>query len=576
MPSLPMTKSAAQELLNQYGSQIDAVATEDIINNIVNRLEEQAKELEDIATTAYMSLGCRSGNLEQMEAELNQRLEILQKETFNLNGPALQESLLKDFYEAKTFKYDRQKDYEQFLRYIESQLDASMQKSLPNIASAAVQALLGKGGTTLDISGGATGMMRNEQGRFVTKFSEVFSELGDKLVTPFNDYFNKHKNEIQNPSVQLSSSYNGFSIKASWEDLPVESFLKMTNYNNKNERDRFFKDNPLLKKQILERYKQKIIDSCNVSRKDYLREALDEVMFAKNEVGNDIDAFFGLTGANLIGRLGEVQALYYLKVLTGNGISGYSQWIGGKGNPHADEMLTTLFGSFGIQVKNTTAGTGDIQIDFQGFNISQSGKKNKIEAVMDDKKIPSLLKYSNTDEAVKALRSASGELFGSGGGLLGPGGILPGRYDLLDAMQTILGMYTFNIGYLWHNDNTKPRFYAHSNSDFADIRTQIENLTQKANQLMSLMAAATMYMQTGFSSHGESNAVYLVGGTMLISAASILKQIATEVRANVDYLASSYRMSVGGGTTIVEVLNNKKKISAIDFSLKSSYTFIKP
>ena len=568
MPSLPMTKSAAQELLNQYGSQIDAVATEEIINSIVNRLEEQAKELEDIATTAYMSLGCKSGTLEQMEAELNERLQVLQKETFSLNGPALQEGLLKDFYEAKTFKYDRQKDYEQFLRYIESQLNTTVEKSLSNIASAAVQALLGERGTTLDISGGATGMMRNEQGKFVTKFSEVFSELGNKLINPFNKYFNDHKNEIQNTKIQLTSSYNGFNIQASWEDLPVESFLKMTNYNNKKERDRFFEAYPLLKKEILEKYKQKIIDSCNVSRKDYFEEALDEVMFSKDAVGKDIDAFFGLTGANLIGRLGEVQALYYLKVLTGDGISGYSQWIGGKGNPHADEMLTTLFGSFGIQVKNTTAGMGDAQIDFQGFNISQSGSKNKIEAVMDNQKIPSLLKYKNTGDAVKALRLASGELFGSGG-------ILPGQYDLLDAMQTILGMYTFNIEYLWHNDGTKPRFYAHSNLDFADVRAQIENLTQKANQLMSLMAATTMYMQAGFSSHGESNAVYLIGGTMLVSAASILKQIATEVRANVDYLASSYRMSVGGGTTIVEVLNNKKRISAIDFSLRSSYTFTK-
>ena len=278
MPSLPMTKSAAQELLSQYGSQIDAAATEDIINNIVNRLEEQAKELEDIAKTAYISLGCRSGSLEQMEAELNERLEILQKETFNLNGQALQEDLLKDFYEAKTFKYDRQKDYEQFLRYIESQLDASVERNLQNIASAAVGALLGEGGTfKLDTSGGAAGMVRGAGGKFATKFREVFSELGNRLTTPFNDYFNKHKDEIQKSSVQLSSSYNGFNIKASWEELPVESFLKMTNYNNKNERDRFFRDNPLLKQQILEKYKQKIIDSCNVSRKDYLREALDEI-----------------------------------------------------------------------------------------------------------------------------------------------------------------------------------------------------------------------------------------------------------------------------------------------------------
>jgi len=34
-------------------------------------------------------------------------------------------------------------------------------------------------------------------------------------------------------------------------------------------------------------------------------------------------------------------------------------------------------------------------------------------------------------------------------------------------------------------------------------------------------------------------------------------------------------MSVGGGTTIVDVLNNSKKISSINFALQSSYTFTK-
>jgi len=29
-------------------------------------------------------------------------------------------------------------------------------------------------------------------------------------------------------------------------------------------------------------------------------------MFATDSVGRDVDAFFGLTGANLIGRLGEI------------------------------------------------------------------------------------------------------------------------------------------------------------------------------------------------------------------------------------------------------------------------------
>jgi len=40
---------------------------------------------------------------------------------------------------------------------------------------------------------------------------------------------------------------------------------------------------------------------------------------------------------------------------------------------------------------------------------------------------------------------------------------------------------------------------------------------------MSLMAAATMYMQTGLYTYGNANTIYIVGGTTIISAASILK-----------------------------------------------------
>jgi hypothetical protein len=42
-------------------------------------------------------------------------------------------------------------------------------------------------------------------------------------------------------------------------------------------------------------------------------------------------------------------------------------------------------------------------------------------------------------------------------------------------------MYTFNIEYYWHNDDTKPRFYATTNPDFSEVRGRIEELTTKAN-----------------------------------------------------------------------------------------------
>jgi len=72
--------------------------------------------------------------------------------------------------------------------------------------------------------------------------------------------------------------------------------------------------------------------------------------------------------------------------------------------------------------------------------------------------------------------------------------VLPGQFNLIEAFETILGMHTFNIEYLWHTDGTKPKYYAHSNPEFSDVRAQIESLASQANKIMSLMAAAVMYM----------------------------------------------------------------------------------
>jgi len=46
---------------------------------------------------------------------------------------------------------------------------------------------------------------------------------------------------------------------------------------------------------------------------------------------------------------------------------------------------------------------------------------------MNNQNIPSLLQYTNTSEATKALQAASGELFGAKG-------VLPGKYDLIEAI----------------------------------------------------------------------------------------------------------------------------------------------
>ena len=80
MGYFPMTKSAAVALLTAYGGQIEAASESNIITAIVNKLEDQAKQVEEIAKNAYRSLGCTGDSLEDMEYQLSNKLIELKKE----------------------------------------------------------------------------------------------------------------------------------------------------------------------------------------------------------------------------------------------------------------------------------------------------------------------------------------------------------------------------------------------------------------------------------------------------------------------------------------------------------------
>ena len=46
MALLPMTKSAAEDLIADYGNKIDSMSSTEIINNITYQIEAKANELE--------------------------------------------------------------------------------------------------------------------------------------------------------------------------------------------------------------------------------------------------------------------------------------------------------------------------------------------------------------------------------------------------------------------------------------------------------------------------------------------------------------------------------------------------
>lgn len=600
MPTFPLRQTAAEALIEKYKNQINDNSGIEIVNSIKKELESKIKTAEELAIQAYKILNIQGNNLEQMESNLNKKIVELQYETQSLNGELLQKSFIDAINEVSAYSYDEQNKYEAFIKYIEDQLNKDIEDSEEawiEFSIAAIAEVLGENRENFGIgSNGQKGsanriMIKSKTksgalGKYATGLMDrEFNNLGEKTAQKLSKWFKDHPDVIEKYTKKTVTN-NRLTIETEWENFPVERFLKMTNVN-KHERDRFFEAYNL-KQKIIEKYRAKILSNCtHISEKNrgYLRQAIDQVIFAKVEKNGtikDVDALFGLNGTNLTGLLGEIQALFFTLALT-EGKSG-AKWIGGIGNPHADLLLINALDNFGIQVKNSTINGGRQEVAFQNFNTSiqtitdESGVKNKKRTSYVGN---NMFQYKNTSQASQALD----QLFSTN--------ILPNGYGLAEAIETILGMYTFNVEYLWETVETKytnkkgiektrhkKYYFPGNNKEFRPTREKIIDLTNKSQKIMDLFSVAMMYMQTSNNSNGQSNTLYLIGGSTIISAASILKQIVKEIELNLEYEQRSFRVNMntnnaleGNNFTIVDVFNGDKSISSLHFALQSSYTF---
>ena len=540
MPYVALSKSAAQELISQHASALYGKENEYSIEKIIAILEQKVKSLETIAMQAYSALGVGAGNILSVEQQLNIRIKELQQETAALNGINLQNCFLKALKEAEGFQLDYSKELDELQRYF-------VQQSGKNLVTGEVATLIYNEVTQgiqkylpTNIAFGSTGRAYNTAtGTFAIDLTKPYTKLSNKAKELFINYSNKKKGKISIKEQSLSINNDGFSQTYILNTFGVESLLKM----NSNERARVFQQYPQLKDLINRNFAQSIVQACTVKDKEILLKCIEEILNQK-----PLAFFVGGNIEGMTGILGEIQGFYFFRKLLNNPNANIS-WIGGLGNPHADLLLTEGLKQFGIQIKNTSQDTAELEVGFQNFG-AQRGR-----AIGNQGEI---YQYLNTNEALSALAS-----------------IAPA--DLVESISTFLAMEGFNIQYQW-DPASKTAKEVENNPDFETVRAQIEEYAKYAQKIASLFAVSMMYMQETSYSNGNSNTLYLIGGVTLMSSATILKTIVEQVKGTL----LRFKMSVEGHSankgakgvkTIVDVINQKGRLSDTKFMLQSSYTF---
>ena len=545
MPYVALRMSGAQSLLGEYKDIIQQASDEYAIEKILNYLEQKVQTLENLAISAYHALGLSGNSVEAIEEELRKKIIDLQSETAALNGINLQESFLKALKEASAFQLDYSKELDALQRHFAQQTGQIVQSSdvataLYNEVGKATKNFFPK---KIALNIGEDGKTTNARdivkGTFTVDLTKPYTELGNKAKTMLNSYLDKNKGLIRSIRKQNEQITNTtFNAQYILDIFGVESLLKM----EPKERERVLNQYPELQTKINQHFAEVIISSCHPSRPEYLRASIQEILQKK-----PLAFFIGGNIEGMTGLLGEIQALYFFKVLLGESSAASVSWIGGINNPHADLLLQKGLQQFGIQVKNSSQDAAEKEVTFQTFGAQKGG-----EAYSE------IYKYQYTDEALKELAKY-------------------GSTELIEGISTVLAMEGFNIQYQW-DKKTKSAKEVDINPIFNPVREDIEKYSEYAQKIASLFAVSMMYMQEQSFTSGGSNTLYLIGGTTLLSSATILKNIAKQVRGALH----NFKISVEGhsatkgkksGKTIVDVINKKGHLSDTKFILQSSYTF---
>ena len=554
MPSVALNKTGAIELINKNRKTLVQGIRDTSLLQVELGLQSQLKELEKNALTVYKALGFSGWSIEIIEQQLSQRIKQLQEETAALNGLQLNDIFLKALKNAPSLQLDYKPIFEHMRENFAKNLGDSAVSG--KVAEAMINEILrGIRESYKDVKVNLETGQARSHGKLLINFAKPYEELSKQAKKLFDNYVHRHFGGLQGPpacnmininsgttQTQISSNFLNMSFRLGTYN--IEQLLTMP----AESRDRLFKQVPRLKDDINRIFTREIVAKCSKCKPDILTKCIQDVLSAK-----PLAFFIGQNVEAMTGILGEIQGLYFFRRLLGNSKSlATVSWVGGLGNPHADLLLTQAARQFGIQIKNTSQQKAKMEVGFKTFGakrgrdiVSQGGQN--------------IYNFANTQHALNFIKDG------------------PINSELFEAIQTFLAMQSFNI-YYEYNANTKRAEKVDSNPQFVTQRNTIETCAKIGRQMVSLMAASLMYMQTSDSTKGDSNTLYLIGGTTLISAATILKDIIKEIRSTL----SNFKLRVNAisasdteksARTIVDLYNNNGRLTNTTFKLSSSYVF---
>ena len=559
---LPIRLSSAKTLLDQYLNVVEPyLATgDDGFNEITRQLEQLKNKCEILSTQMLQSLGYK-GDLSNMERELQQNIKELQNTTFYLNGNDLLDFIYLEVANATASNPKFQKYYNDFLYDVCSKEGIQvLEENLPQIANAVNRALNESfsEGTFVVSNGVARG--RDIRGRFALNVSlDFYKTSGEMQKRILEKIQSQEGSEALNIKSTIKQVKEGADLDffAELNDTNLANYLR----HSKNDIKAIEKIAPGVIDKVNILVKNRIIQNYKGNNQNILEESIDYVLSEKPTaffVGNNIK--------DLTGILGEIQGLYYIRcILKKHDVNDSEvKWIGGINNPHADLILENILGSFGIQIKNTTKSDALLEVKFENFK-SDLVSHMKDGNVQFDWLKESANKYSDT---------------------------LTQDPVLFNAASNLIGMETFNIPYKWVGTGKRGGNYAkevpvEEVEEFAPTRQKIIDAAFKARQALVKFFVGMMYIQLSPTAQaGSSSTLYLIGGTLAITSATLLNEIIQDLTGELDRIkfyftsqltekAKQKNADISRIGNIVEFLNAGygNHLNGTKYILESSYTF---
>lgn len=553
---LPLRLSTAQELINKYSAVIDSyiyIDPDTQKNELLSRLYELKDKCSNIASAMLTSLGYH-GSLKDQEKELNNNIKQLQQTTPYLNGPELTDFILKELEQAIPADPQFQKKYNEVLQNIKNELDLN-DKPFEEVVRA-IFAYLGhaiKDDDEIIITDGVARAKsgRDARGRFSLSFSEDFYKSSALLQDLVLSKMRSNQTLVGKIKAKRKKIKGGFEINIE-NDISEDNILnwlrhtkEIAHYLSENSRKKI---NDLVMQRIVSAYQGDVNNTI-------LRESIEEII---NASGGYV-FFIGDSIKDMTGILGEIQGLYYIKSLIKNNNKSDEaavRWVGGLKNPHADLVLTNLLtgNKYGIQIKNTSREGARQDVMFESFK-SSIVTHNTNTKTFDF----SWLKEESSKNWSTTLQQ---------------------NPEIFNAATQFLAMEQFNIPYQYVDGKA---YEVTSVPTFELTRRIIEEEAERSRKVLASFLCGMMYMQLEPTiNKDEASTLYLIGGTLAITSASILMDIINSLEKNIrNFNFTLEAVGAHKGTipigTIVEFLNagEHNHEDRTKFVLQSSYTFWK-